>query len=620
MNIIGSYTWIDNVLIDGMDYFAGMFGYFQDIAWALGALVLFVGLMISAIKLVFGAESIKKVAVGTLGKLCMFIILFYGYRRITGAVSNSALKWGSYSGKGRSTVTANLVGLMDQAEHDLAVANRLTGMDKKAREKEIKKMKQTVKEKKALGQGGNDNFFSDMTSKDGMSVFANQANLYRDPEEVVEYQAQTMETLREVLTPGKIKDKNGNLIDTYFLATTMYDKHGRPTNYISPASFFKISILTGKLIWRRQADYIEIKYGEDVDKHKEAGKIESAMAPVLAFFSVKCDFTNLLNLVLCLICCIAVIACGIFAIIQYMMTMFEYAIVTSIVIFYVPFYLADLSKSIATKLFPIFWNFLIKMMVVTMLMWFAMFQYINLASDQMGMAIPFDLTVFATTMFTILLSFIVTQNGPKVAQTIISGNPELSMGEFLQAGGTMAAGGMLGRKALGGASRVGAGVVGEAVGSGTAYATKAKAAAGGGAKGFFAGAAGFVGGSVIGGIKGARKETNALVGNALFGRNAQGETTGVHFSKAMASGASGVLKELKEKETKTETNNAEHETARQSEKAENTEKFHSENTSSGDKHVNTGEHERNSTTIGKMNTQKENTVKFNNKKNTEEKK
>lgn len=601
MNIIGSYTWVDNVLVDGMDYFAGMFGYFQDIAWALGALVLFVGLMVNAIKLVFGAESIKKVAVGTLGKLCVFVILFYGYQRITGAVSSSALKWGSHSGKGRSTVTANLVGLMDQAEHDLAIANRLAGMNKKARENEIKKMKQTVKEKKALGQGDNDNFFSDMTSKDGMSVFANQANLYRDPEKVAEYQAQTMKTLREVLTPGKVKDKDGNLIDTYFLATTLYDKHGRSTNYISPASFLKISILTGELILRRQMDYIEIKYGEDVDKHKEAGGIESAVAPIIAFFSVKCDFTNILNLIFCFICCIAVIFCGIFAIIQYAMTMFEYAIVTSIVIFYVPFYLADISKNIATKLFPIFWNFLIKMMVVTMLMWFALFQYINLASDQMSMTVPFNLTVFATTMFTILLSFIVTQNGPKVAQTIISGNPELSMGEFLQAGGTMVAGGMLGRKALGGASRVGAGVAGGAIGSGVAQATKAKSAAGGGVKGAFAGAAGFVGGAVTGGIKGAGKETSSLVGNALFGRNAHGETTGVYFSKAMAGGASAVLKESKEKETNTKTNTADHKTSSKSEKAGK-------------------EHQRNNTNTGKTRAQKENTVKFNNKKNNEEKK
>ena len=156
MNIIGSYTWIDNVLVDGMDYFAGMFGYFQDIAWALAMLVFWLGLMINAIKLVFGSESIKKVAIGTLGKLCIFLMLFYGYRRITSAVAHSAMKWGTNAGSGHATVTENLVGLMHQCENDLQVAQHLAKLPKGEQEKQIKAMKKKLadnkKNKTALGK------------------------------------------------------------------------------------------------------------------------------------------------------------------------------------------------------------------------------------------------------------------------------------------------------------------------------------------------------------------------------------------------------------------------------------------------------------------------------------
>lgn len=552
MNIIGSYTWIDNVLVDGMDYFAGMFGYFQDIAWALAMLVFWLGLMINAIKLVFGSESIKKVAIGTLGKLCIFLMLFYGYRRITSAVAHSAMKWGTNAGSGHATVTENLVGLMHQCENDLQVAQHLAKLPKGEQEKQIKAMKKKLadnkKNKTALGKGQGNNFFSDMTSSDGMSMFANQANLYRNLDDIVEYQLQTMNTLREVLAPTKVKDKDGNLIDTYFLATTLYDKNGKPTNYISPAAFLKIAILTGELIIRRQVDYMQIRYGETYDVHIKAVWPAGAFAGIISTFEVYFNLSNLLNFSLCFICMIAVIFCALFAMIQYMMTMFEYAIVTSIVIFYIPFYLADISKSIASKLFPIFWNFFIKLLVITILMWFAIYQYINLASDQMSMGVPFSPTVFATTMFSILLSFIVTQNGPKVAQTIISGNPELSMGEFLQAAGTMAAGGAIMGKAAQAGSRSVAGGAFKAMGEGVGHMQKAKAEG----KSAVEQVGSFLGGAAKSGAASMIKTPFSAAGKAtsrvLFGKQ------GGNLAEKFAEGFENSMRQSSKKSNKDEDN------------------------------------------------------------------
>ena len=46
---------------------------------------------------------------------------------------------------------------------------------------------------------------------------------------------------------------------------------------------------------------------------------------------------------------------------------------------------------------------------------------------------------FAYFIFTCLLGWVVTQNAPQIAVTILNGSPQLSMGEFLHAAGTAAA-------------------------------------------------------------------------------------------------------------------------------------------------------------------------------------
>lgn len=444
---LGGYVWIDNVLLDGMDYFAGMFGFFLSVCTIIARAVLFIGLVINAIKLMFGAEAIKKVLIGTISKIVIFLFLMTFYNRIVASVANTALQWGSISGGGRGSVASGMENLMFEAKHELAIAQQLAKYPLKERKKKLKAMSKDYRERKGkgIGKGSNNLLVDGMVSKEGVLNFQNQANLYRDTDEVLADQVQTMEILSSILVPGKSKDKNGNEIDRYFLSCSLKNLNGDDTQYISPASFLKIAILTGKLIWKRQADYCTVKYGEAKEDAEGFGKM---MPPEIKAFFETYTISVLFNFLLCFICQLAIIICAILALIQYIMTVFEYSIVTSVIVFYIPFYLSDATKSITAKLFPIFWNFFIKLMIITICMWFSLFLYINLASDQISGGLPFDLTVFCTTMFTILLSFIVTQSSPKISQTIISGNPELSMGEFLAGVATMGGAAMLGKKAV----------------------------------------------------------------------------------------------------------------------------------------------------------------------------
>ena len=72
--------------------------------------------------------------------------------------------------------------------------------------------------------------------------------------------------------------------------------------------------------------------------------------------------------------------------------------------------------------------------------------YINAASNILVSGKPATMLNFAYILFALILGFVVTQNAPQIAMTILNGTPQLSMGEFLHAAGTAAAGAALAKK------------------------------------------------------------------------------------------------------------------------------------------------------------------------------
>lgn len=55
---------------------------------------------------------------------------------------------------------------------------------------------------------------------------------------------------------------------------------------------------------------------------------------------------------------------------------------------------------------------------------------------------------FAGQLFFCFIAFILATNEPKIAQTIVTGQPQLSMGEFVQMAGSVLAGAKLAGKAV----------------------------------------------------------------------------------------------------------------------------------------------------------------------------
>ena len=433
-----AYAWIDNALLDGMDYFAGVFFYFFAIAKNLVVLVAYLGIGINAIKLWFGATAVRKVAVSSLFNFMLYLAAIGCYNIVVGSIAKTATRWGSEAGGGKRVVESNLVSLMKQAENDLRVANAIAEMSPESAAAYVEQQRKLTVSQRGLGTGRTkkkDNTLTEgITNSEGPGEYLNKVNLYRSTEKNIAAAQSNIMALREVLSPVKVRDKNGNLVNTYFLNVTIKDRKGGGTNFISPASFLKVSVLLAKLLWQREINYLTIKIEQEKEKLAWWQFMDKAFVSWDAL-----TWSDIGNVLLTMICCLAVICAAVFILVQYCKCIFEYAIVTSICVVFIPFLIADITRGLATKVLPIFWGFAIKLLILTVCMWFSLYQYIYLAASQMGEDSSLDLGVFAYILFTIVLSFIVTQNAPKIAMSILTGQPQLSMGEFLQAAGTVAA-------------------------------------------------------------------------------------------------------------------------------------------------------------------------------------
>lgn len=140
--------------------------------------------------------------------------------------------------------------------------------------------------------------------------------------------------------------------------------------------------------------------------------------------------------------------------------------------FFIPFILFDGTKELPKKLVPVFTGFLIKIIVITICMFFVFYLFIQKTVDIMTDNGGMNWVSFVTVVFTCVIGFVLTQNAPKITQTLMTGQPQLSMGELVTAAGTLAMGTFKGAKAAGHITKEGSRKV--AQGAVNAHGTAAK--------------------------------------------------------------------------------------------------------------------------------------------------
>jgi type IV secretion system protein TrbL len=456
-----SYSWINTPLLDGLEYFISMFGYFVNEARKIGSVLALLGISWYCIQLWLGTTTPRKVIVSLITKFVLFILVLNIYFPVVIGVRSLVTKWGSNAGISASTLTAELTEYMKTLE--TIVASENAGYDSAEAE-----LAAAVAELSTLSPPHYyaESDFYDQSRLQEIQRWQ-QANQRKElAERIMEerrntspsWNMRTLEAIKTILIPVNLEgEKEEPITSAYFLDLQLKDAQGDPTGFLSPNAILRIALLTSQIMFQKETMAISENMTEQ--QEERAWYSPFKYTPIGNF-----SLTDIFNFILTCLCCLGIILAAIFALMQYIMCIFEYTIITSIGIVFVPTLLFDGTKDMANKIMPALLGLSIKLLVMTLCMFFAFHLFIGLAFNQIGENTTINFDVFAYVAFTILIAFVVTQNGPQIAVTLLTGNPQLSMGELVQAAATVAAAGHVAGKVAGTAGGISASGAGKLFG------------------------------------------------------------------------------------------------------------------------------------------------------------
>ena len=227
--------------------------------------------------------------------------------------------------------------------------------------------------------------------------------------------------------------------DKYLFDPFMRGKNA-PTNILSPGAMIKVGVVIADIVQFQTTKDID-ENGDIVDKDLNTEKKDK-----LLFFPIS----RLIEMIFLLIMTVGIVgSCAFFAV-QYLMTIFEFFILTSVGILFVPCILWDGTKSFAAKLVTLFLSYFFKLMLMILCVFWVFIFLLRFGMTLMSSFPTVSFLNLGYFFFAMLLSWTVTQNGPKLATALLNGTPDLSMGEFMRAAGTAAAGAYAAKKAVAG--------------------------------------------------------------------------------------------------------------------------------------------------------------------------
>jgi type IV secretion system protein TrbL len=434
--------WIDLPIIQAMDYFQGVLVYFLTFAQTYGNFFGLIGLVWTSVRLINSRIDLRTAWWDSLSKWLIFIFLMNFYFAGTSFISYISNDIGINAGNGKTTIINNFVSLRTRIEAELGLqtkwANGLITLVEQELGIDIEPLKP--------GEDIEDYYSRSYQSLPKMdSQTKNKLKEYyknRPDNENTIWGSQTLEALNNVLTTTSPDgNKKQNVTDAYVtekpeLNIWLRKNKDEASPYLSSSAIVRIGILTCQIIWEKAQ--MEI-----ITDTNENGEVEYTVKKKKAITLSGINWEFVVAAIMAGILCIGIIVSVLFAMIQYTMCILEFIIVQGIGAGFIPFYLFDGTKDIPKKLIPVFTGFAIKMLVMVICVMFVINMYLTYTASQIE---PTSGSIgwasFGEGLFIVLLSFILTSNAPKIAMTLLTGQPQLSMGEFVQAAGTMAGIGM----------------------------------------------------------------------------------------------------------------------------------------------------------------------------------
>lgn len=424
--------WIDKPVIDVITYFAQTSFYFMDFAVQLGTVIGILGICWCCVKIAFGTMEVQKALVSTITKFLLFIVILHFYPSLCLVVQKISTDIGmNASGDSKTTITTELQNFLEDLEEVVAQENDEIAAERAA----------ALAARNELMSAGNlketdgaipyiiNSWKRDQTGK----RVADAEEMVKKRQENPNSNQRTAEAIKAVLKPI---DEEGNISDTstaeyYILDITLKDGAGQETGYLSPNAMLRIALLAAQILWEKEWTSVTDEW-----------ETKSKKLSLLDF-----PFYRVFDIMLVYICQIAIILSMIFSLLQYVACILEFTIVISVAVVCLPFILMDEFQDIAGKIIPAILGQAMKLAMITLCMFFAVWAFLSMAMNTIGEGTGFNLTTFTYIIFTIFLTFALTQFAPNLAVALLTGQPKLSTGEIVAAMGTAAVAGGVAYKA-----------------------------------------------------------------------------------------------------------------------------------------------------------------------------
>ena len=443
--------WIDVPVVQAIEYFSGVLAQFYKWGTHYAVAIGTVGLCWSAFKLANSRFTVRDFWWDTLYKWLSFILFMSLYPIITLGMSAVGSRIGIDAGNGKQAIIDSLTSMKNALEYDKEIGEQLESELNKELGGIIAKTEEITFDT-TFGNSDTYDEFIDKYYDEVKSAKFNSGNAkdkalkkiqeYREKNKYHSlFSKRTLKAINDILVEKLPDGTDGDsLLPEYVdLNIWLKDEHGNDSYYLSPGAIMRVAVLGCQIMWEKN----QIAYAINMDDIDE----EDVNFMKKGFNKVTATFAHVPTMIMTMFCCIVLVFCSIFACIQYLMTILEYTIVVGIGAFFIPFILFDGTKELPKKLIPVFTGFLIKMIVITICMFFVFYLFIQETVDIMTDNGGMNWVTFVTVVFTCVIGFVLTQNAPKIAQTLLTGQPQLSMGELVTAAGTLAMGTMKGAKA-----------------------------------------------------------------------------------------------------------------------------------------------------------------------------
>ncbi len=428
-------SFIDFSVFKIIDYFSSQMHSYLMVAIQLGVLLALIGIIWQCIQMVFGTLEQRKFLVGTITKWFMFLLCLTIYPAVSRGLYTFSIQMGRYvSGSSISEITNEFGAYLTALEK--ALQTESDTLDETIENLTQKVGETTFNTRKENGLGAlNNSYFGNRL--DDYKLLENE--LYSAEKKKQELEsiiasidsdnpkgvARTINSLKSILI---IDDTD--ITRKYSLDLSMKDSSGRDTGFLSPNAMLRMSVIGAQIMWENvwQNDIVS-----NWEKNAEDNWI---MKKNITDF----PFDRIFDLILCFIAEILEVIITCIELIQYIMCIIEFIICVTFGIVLIPCLLFDGLKDMAMKLIPSLLAQTVKLAMITICMFFCCYTYLDITKTIIADTSAFNIWMFCYVVFTILLTFALCSNAPKLATALLTGQPQMSMGEFVQSAAAIAGG------------------------------------------------------------------------------------------------------------------------------------------------------------------------------------